>query len=175
MVLGRDSGWFFECACRLGLWNRVSHGAGASQRGVCHLLVVGNQLRRVVLFSQQAAVWRGASARLYAATTMSRRGQVMLSTVLILSGTILGATAIAGLLMLYQVRQSTNIGDSAKAIFAADAGLEYEFYRKYKDAGYIAPTLTNGASFATTLIGTTTVQSVGSAGEVVRAFEATFE
>lgn len=102
-------------------------------------------------------------------------GQVMLATVLILSGTILGATTIAGILMLYQVRQSTNIGNSAKAIFAADTGLEYEFYRKYKDAGYAAPIMTNGASFATTLVGTTTVQSVGSVGEVIRAFEATFE
>lgn len=99
----------------------------------------------------------------------------MLATVLILSGTILGATTIAGILMLYQVRQSTNIGNSAKAIFAADTGIEYESYRKYKDAGYPMPTMTNSSSFATTLIGTTTVQSVGSAGEVVRAFEATFE
>lgn len=99
----------------------------------------------------------------------------MLSTVLILSGTILGATAIAGLLMLYQIRQSTNIGDSAKAIYAADAGLEYEFYKKYKDELYVAPVLTNGASFITSTPDASTTRSVGSAGEVIRAFEATFE
>lgn len=48
----------------------------------------------------------------------------MLLTVLLLSGTILSATTIAGLLMLYQIRQSTDIANSTKAIYAADTGIE---------------------------------------------------
>ena len=60
------------------------------------------------------------------------KGQVMLITVLVLSGTILGATAIAGLLMLYQIRQSTDIVNSTKAIYAADSGIEWQLYKFFK-------------------------------------------
>lgn len=52
----------------------------------------------------------------------------MLLTVLLLSGTILSATTIAGLLMLYQIRQSTDITNSTKAIYAADSGIEKRAY-----------------------------------------------
>lgn len=95
----------------------------------------------------------------------------MLLTVLILSGTMLGASIIAGLLMTYQIRQSTNISDSARAIYAADSGLEYEFYRLFKDPLYPKPILNNGAIVNTVVNGTTSIQSVGEAGEVARAFE----
>ena len=60
------------------------------------------------------------------------RGQIMLLTVLALSGTILGATTIAGLLIVYQIRQSSDIVNSTKAIFAADAGLEWRLYKFFK-------------------------------------------
>lgn len=102
----------------------------------------------------------------------------MLVTVLILSGTILGATAIAGLLMLYQIRQTTNVADSAKAIFAADSGLECQFYRRFKDADSTdycsSMVLNNEASFSTNLPDADTIQSLGESGQVARAFEATF-
>jgi hypothetical protein len=62
----------------------------------------------------------------------AQKGQVMLITVLALSGTILGATAIAGLLMLYQIRQTTDAANSAKAIYAADSGIEWRLYRFFK-------------------------------------------
>lgn len=58
----------------------------------------------------------------------SREGQAMLLTVIALGGTLLGATTIAGLLMLYQIRQATDLKDSNKAIFAADAGMEMVSY-----------------------------------------------
>lgn len=57
----------------------------------------------------------------------------MLLTVLLISGTILGATTIAGLLMLYQLRQATNFGQSVQALFAADTGLEWQLYRLFVD------------------------------------------
>ncbi|MEK7193241.1 MAG: hypothetical protein AAB652_00425 [Patescibacteria group bacterium] len=56
-------------------------------------------------------------------------GQAMILTVLALGGAILGATAIAGLLMVYQIRQSTDLGNSAKAIFAADTGSEWGLFQ----------------------------------------------
>lgn len=65
----------------------------------------------------------------------------MILTTLILSGTILAAVTIAGLLMLYQIRQAGNATQSGRAIFVADAGLEYELYRFYSaDCGYPPPT-----------------------------------
>jgi len=66
----------------------------------------------------------------------------MILTTLILSGTILAAVTIAGLLMLYQIRQAGNAMQSGRAIFAADAGLNYELYRFYThDCVYPAPSL----------------------------------
>ena len=62
----------------------------------------------------------------------SRRGQVMLLAVLSMGGIILGATTIAGFLMIHQIRQTTVAEDSARAIFAADAGLERGLYTYFK-------------------------------------------
>jgi hypothetical protein len=44
---------------------------------------------------------------------------------------MLGATTVAGLLILFQIRQTTDAVNSAKAIFAADAGVEYALYDFY--------------------------------------------
>jgi len=60
-----------------------------------------------------------------------RRGQVMVLTVLAIGGAILGASIIAGLLTVYQIRQTTDFANSGKAIYAADAGLEFELYNWY--------------------------------------------
>src|SRR3989344_5773934 len=57
-----------------------------------------------------------------------REGQAMLLTVLTIGGTLLGATAIAGLLMLFQIRQSTDLKNSNKAIYAADSAIEWGNY-----------------------------------------------
>ncbi len=59
-------------------------------------------------------------------------GQVMLLTVLVISALFLGVTAIAGLLMNYQLRQVTNIVDATKAIFAADAAIERSLFVVYR-------------------------------------------
>src|SRR3989344_7426978 len=67
----------------------------------------------------------------------NKRGQVMLITILAISGTILGATAIAGLLMLYQIRQSTDIASSAKSVYAADSGIEWRLYKFFKTDGQV--------------------------------------
>lgn len=60
-----------------------------------------------------------------------RSGQAMLVAVLALGGAILGATTVAGLLTLYQVRATTDTGNSAKAIFAADAGTEWALFNYF--------------------------------------------
>ncbi len=55
----------------------------------------------------------------------------MLIAVLSLGGAILGATTVAGLLMLYQIRATTDTENSAKAILAADAGVEWALFNHY--------------------------------------------
>jgi hypothetical protein len=64
----------------------------------------------------------------------SRSGQAMLIAVLSLGGAILGATTVAGLLTLYQIRATTDSANSAKAIFAADSGVEWALFNHSCDA-----------------------------------------
>ncbi len=117
----------------------------------------------------------------------------MLLVVLILSSTILAATTIAGLLMLYQIRQSGDITNSTKAIYAADTGLEQQIYNLLMTGACgsnTALTLGNGAAYGAScrltestppqgcgdagIVGSETVliQSVGDSRKNYRAFEA---
>jgi hypothetical protein len=110
-------------------------------------------------------------------------GQVLLITVLTLGGTLLGATTIAGLLLVYQIRQATDISNSARAVYAADTGIEwglYQFFNPSLAPSHAAPQLSNQASFTTTCVGgsgcsdgdnTKAIRAVGSAAGVTRAFE----
>lgn len=61
------------------------------------------------------------------------RGQVMLLTVMLLTGVILSTASLAALLVLYQIRQTTDVIASTQAIFAADAGLECALFKKIKE------------------------------------------
>ena len=100
---------------------------------------------------------------------MNKKGQVMILTVLIVSGTILGATTIAGILMLNQIRQATNVEHSLQAIFAADAGLEWELYNNFVEKSYDKPEM-NKANFVTEVIGrdnSIEFRSVGCAGALI--------
>ncbi len=109
----------------------------------------------------------------------------MLLAVLTLGATMLGATTIAGLLMLYQIRQTTDFGSSAKAVFAADAGTEWALYSYFQGASVPQPIFSNGASAvvicdpsgtAASCAASTSVDAIskGSAGNTKRAFLATF-
>lgn len=55
----------------------------------------------------------------------------MLIAVLSLGGAILGATTVAGLLTLYQLRAANDTENSAKALFAADSGVEWTLFDYY--------------------------------------------
>ena len=52
-------------------------------------------------------------------------GQIMLLSIMILAGVMLSASLIAGLLVRHQIRQVNDAVSSAKAIFAADTGIEF--------------------------------------------------
>jgi|GEM_PF-2815445 hypothetical protein len=60
-------------------------------------------------------------------------GQVMLMSVLLICGAILGVSALASTLVLQQLKKSTGAGESARAVFAADAGAERALWLRYHD------------------------------------------
>ncbi len=57
----------------------------------------------------------------------------MILSVVILGGVLLSTGAIAGLLTVYQIRASNDAVNSAKAVFAADAGIEAASWCLFKD------------------------------------------
>ncbi len=107
----------------------------------------------------------------------------MLITVVMLSGAVLASTSLAGLLILYQLRQATDAKASMQAIFAADAGLEWAFYNENKLVGTpeyknydppISRTLDNGAKYTVTKDDADPllpIKSIGQSGRVARAFQ----
>jgi|SRR3989344_894756 len=119
--------------------------------------------------------------------TTTKKGQVMILSVLALGGTILGATTIAGLLMVYQLRSTSDVANSAKAIFAADTGIDWMMYQFAKpDSTDSGPMFSNGASFTATCYDSfsnavdcrdpsaVTFHSVGRSGNSYRALELNF-
>ena len=99
-------------------------------------------------------------------------GQAMILAVLALGGAILGATTIAGLLMTYQLRQVGDFSSSAKAIYAADAGVECGLYAQIKDNSVSCPeTPSSDANYTeTTDLVNQTIFSQGASGNAHRAF-----
>ena len=97
----------------------------------------------------------------------------MLLTVLVLSSTLLSVALIAGLLMLFQIRQAGDATNSAKAVFAADSGIEWWFY----NAKGLVPSINtssvafnNGQSFEIINLGSGKAKVIGQAGNSKRAF-----
>jgi hypothetical protein len=118
---------------------------------------------------------------------MKRKGQVMLMSIIAISGTLLGATTLAGLLMIYQLHGSTDSGNSAKAIFAADTGIDWGMYQNiYPTSTDPAPRMSNGGEFTLTcsdasgdaidctMPSVKVIRSVGHAGTSYRALEVSF-
>ena len=112
-----------------------------------------------------------------------RGGQVMLLSVVLMGGILLTAGAFAGLLLIYQVRQANDSVNSAKALFAADAGIEagsYQYTKLGEFGDVTVPPLTNGASASGTVVYDQTTQIIavraqGISEKAVRALEAVFD
>jgi len=98
------------------------------------------------------------------------KGQAMLLTVLVLGGSILAASTVAGYLTLLKIRTSSDVANSGKAVFAADTGIEWELYKAFKKSDYPQPLFSNGATFDSSNDGEN-IKSVGESGNVFRAFE----
>ena len=65
----------------------------------------------------------------------TRSGQVIILAVLTLGGILLSAAAVSGILLVYQIRNTNDAVNSAKAIFAADAGIEAASFCYFGAAG----------------------------------------
>ena len=116
-----------------------------------------------------------------------QNGQVMIITVVALSGAFLVAASIAGLLMVYQIRAGNDAVNSAKAIFAADAGIEAVIFCYFKGCdpytyetinitfdGEVNEVYAISNSNLTPDILSIRVQGFAASGKVVRILEAEF-
>jgi len=101
----------------------------------------------------------------------NQQGQVLLVTVLILMSTFALAITIGGM-VLFELRSMNSSGESIKALYAAESGIEWELYQTNYGA-IEEPTMTNGTSFKTTS-GPGYIRSVGTSVKVNRALEVTF-
>jgi len=111
----------------------------------------------------------------------------MLVSVIMLGGILITSGVIGGLLVVQQIRQSTDTVNSAKAIFAADAGLEWMTYclvqiggcDEYKDSfGNTPIAFSNDTSASSSYSigpGVTYISSQGFSGKAMRALETAFQ
>src|SRR3989344_415294 len=103
------------------------------------------------------------------------KGQAMVLTALIIGGALLAITTVAGYLMAVRIRQGSDIVNSTKAIFAAEAGIEWELYKLFKDPNAERPSFSNGASIdRTTSEADGKITSRGRSGNSLRSFEMEF-
>ena len=116
----------------------------------------------------------------------AQAGQVMLLAVLIIGTSMLAMTSISGYLILQRIRSSSNIVDSTKAIFAADTGIEWEFFKCAKcnpnlvcDSACTAldfqkPLMRNKSAYFSSVVydASSTPQSIKSVGQSVKAYRA---
>ena len=94
----------------------------------------------------------------------NKSGQALLLVVVMMGGVLFLVTAVAGLLMFYQIQQANDTANSTISIFAADAGIERALYHYFYEfdpsecASYPCtvtvspPTLTNDATTSVTIL-----------------------
>ncbi|MBI4160236.1 hypothetical protein HY504_03650 [Candidatus Wolfebacteria bacterium] len=100
-------------------------------------------------------------------------GQIMLLTVLVISASMFVAATVAGYLVLLRIRQSTDIANSTKAIYAAEAGVEWRLYAQFGDRNRPLPEFENGAS-VTVSSTPDGAKSIGSSNKIFRALRLSF-
>lgn len=106
----------------------------------------------------------------------------MLITVLILGGTMLGASVIVGFVTNLRLRQASDVVSSAQAIYAADAGLERGAYLCFRrvpaNCNNFTLTLGSGARATVSFIRAgggpvTEIRSTGTANRSTRSLRMT--
>lgn len=104
----------------------------------------------------------------------NQKGQVLLVTVLILTSIFALATTIGGM-VLFELKSMNSTGESVRALYAAEAGIECRLYMANKAGSCDASgTLDNGTEYTSTDY-TTYIRSIGTSNKINRALEITFE
>jgi len=104
------------------------------------------------------------------------QGQIMLISLMVLGGVLAIGLGVA-VTLLNEVRLARQSLDSAKAIYAADAGVECELYKYFRDQAFICDPseviFLNNASFTSVINpGTaTSAQAIGISRGIRRALE----
>ncbi len=100
------------------------------------------------------------------------KGQTMLITMLILMSAFLVGMDLAGLI-LHELKTNFFVGESVKALYASESGIEYKLYELNKGKT-TQPTLNNGTSFIIqnrTREGFQTIKSIGESNGTYRSLE----
>lgn len=71
-----------------------------------------------------------------------------------------------------KLRSAFDFPNSVTALYAADSGIEWQFYNSFKDPDAVSPSLTNGATFTVTSpLGSFPLKVIGKFRGVSRAIE----
>lgn len=63
---------------------------------------------------------------------VKKEGQIMILSTVLIGGALLSATAIAGFILFFQIRQAGDAVQTAAAFYAADSAIEDSIYCYYK-------------------------------------------
>ncbi|MBI1974777.1 MAG: hypothetical protein HYS57_00265 [Parcubacteria group bacterium] len=104
-------------------------------------------------------------------TKIGEEGQVLLVALLMLVA-IFGIGMSLSVVFLNEVRLTRENLESVRAVYAADAALEWRLYRCFKNANAVAPSMTNNTSYTHSSSmsgGVTTFRTVGSSQRASQA------
>lgn len=99
------------------------------------LQIITVYIKKILTPITSLKVWAFKRARIRATAADLVSGQAMLIIVMVLGASMLGVATIAGYISLQKIKSSTEIADSTKAIYAADAAVEWCLYNKFGPNG----------------------------------------
>ncbi len=112
-------------------------------------------------------------------TKNSQKGQALLITMSILMASFLVGSGLSGLI-IYELRSTITTGESVKAFYAAESGLEYQLYKDIKvppEQEISKPKMSNETNFKIsekTEDQYKTITSIGNSKNIYRALQATY-
>ena len=103
---------------------------------------------------------------------MKNKGAALIYVMLTV-GVVLGVVFFLTTIFSLKLRYAFDFPNSMTALYAADSGIEWQFYNKFKDPDAVSPSLTNGATFTIlSPLGSFPVKARAVFRGVARSFEA---
>jgi hypothetical protein len=95
-------------------------------------------------------------------------------SVAIIGSVMLALTTIAGYMSTQRLRNSVDIGNSGKAVYAADAGMEHELYELFVNATStpVSGSLSSGATYSASTTGGGGLYDIKSFGDAKKSHRA---